>query len=455
MSVINRRDFLKAAGAGAALGVSPLAGFGQTVGSAASLSNYRALVCIYLFGGNDSFNMVVPRSVAKYNAYAASRQNLAVPRDSLLRITPLNSDGVNYGLHPALPELRNLFRNGNAAFINNVGTLVQPVTKEKYLDDAVNIPPQLFSHNSQQDQWQTLKGLAVSRTGWGGRIADMFRDDLAGQRFPTNISLHGDQLMLTANATTPYVMGLDGPAKLVAFNGTFRQPQTYYQQQLREAYERVLAGSHKSVYGRAFAESQQRALQSYETIRSAIADAEPVAVQFSSSDLGRQLRTVANLISAREQLQMKRQIFFVGAGGFDTHDYQNEFQPQLYADLSKCLGDFYLALQQLGVADSVTAFTQSDFGRTLTSNGDGTDHGWGGIQVVVGGAVDGSKFFGTYPELSMGGPDEVSGGRLIPTTSADQYVATLSKWLGVPAAGIEQIVPNIGNFAQRDLGFMG
>ncbi len=448
MNAINRREFLKIAGAGAALGASPLSGFTQDAGSLPDLSDYRALVCIYLFGGNDSFNMVIPRSTAEYNAYARSRQNMAVPRDSLLAISPSNPDGASYGMHPSLVELRSLFRNGLAAVVNNIGPLIEPVSKEQYLNRTAGLPPQLFSHNSQTDQWQTLQGQQAFTTGWAGRIADLFRDELAGQRFPTNISVHGNQLMLSANSTIPYVLGPDGPAEFVAFEGAG------YQQQLRQAYERILAGQHKSIYERGFAESQQRAFQSAEVIESAIANSQPVTVEFSDSDLGRQLRTVAKLISARNQLQMKRQIFFVGISRFDTHDDQIAVQPGLFADISKSLLNFYQAMVRLGVSDKVVAFTQSDFGRTLTSNGDGTDHGWGGIQFVVGDAVQGGRFFGTYPELWMGGPDEVSGGRLIPTTSADQYVATLSKWFGVPDASIAQIAPNIGNFGQRDLGFL-
>jgi uncharacterized protein (DUF1501 family) len=240
-----------------------------------------------------------------------------------------------------------------------------------------------------------------------------------------------------------YVMGPRGPAKFFGLEGD-----------LHQSYERVLAAQQRSLYEQSIAEVQQHALQRIDIVNSAIENSQSVTVQFSGTQLGNQLRTVAQLISARDELQMKRQIFFVGMGGFDTHDNQNEEQPNLFADLSKSISDFYLATQELGVADSVTTFTESDFGRTLTSNGDGTDHGWGGIHLVTGGSVQGQKFYGNYPDLSMGGPDEVSGGRIIPTLSADQYVATLSKWFGIADADLEQITPNIGNFVARDLGFL-
>jgi uncharacterized protein (DUF1501 family) len=450
MSVINRRELLKLAGTGVAFGASPLSSLAQTGGSAQAISDYRALVCIYLVGGNDSFNMVIPSSSAEYNTYAASRQNMAVPRNVLLPISPSNSDGVQYGLHPSMPELQNMFELGHTAFITNVGPLLQPVTKEQYLNESADIPPQLFSHNSQSDQWQSLQGLGSSDTGWAGRMSDLIRQDVAGQRLPTNISLSGNQLMLSANRTIPYVIGPRGPAKFVGLDGSISN----YQHELHQTYERLLADGQDSVYEESFKGAKRRALQTIDMAEAAIANAQPVTVPFAATSLGNQLRTVAQLISAREELQMRRQIFFVGVDGFDTHDDQVEVQPGLFADLSRSINDFYLATQELGVADSVTTFTESDFGRTLTSNGDGTDHGWGGIHLVTGGAVQGRKLYGRYPELSMGGPDEVSGGRLIPTTSADQYIASLSKWFGVADVNLDQITPNIGNFVERDLGFL-
>jgi uncharacterized protein (DUF1501 family) len=450
MSVLNRRDFLKVTGAGAAFGLSPMASLGQVVNSTQPFSDYRALVCIYLFGGNDSFNMVVPRSTAEYNAYTASRQNMAIAHEDLLPVSPLNSDGLQYGLHPSMPELQTLFTGGESAVVTNVGPLLSPVTKDAYLNESAETPPQLFSHNSQSDQWQSLQGLDASATGWAGRISDLVSDSVADQRLPTNISLSGNQLLLSANGEAPYVMGRSGPEPIVGMLET-RNP---YTPEVLRAYKSLLASGQSSVYERAFADVQQRAIQTYDMVNTAINNSQPVGVQFSGSQLGVQLQTVAKLISAKDELQMKRQIFFVGIGGFDTHDKQNEYQPGLLADLSRSISDFSLAMRELGVADRVTSFTESEFGRTLTSNGDGTDHGWGGIQLVTGGAVQGGQFYGDYPALEMDGPDEVSGGRLIPTLSADQYVATLSKWFGVADADLGGIAPNIGNFVEKDLGFM-
>jgi uncharacterized protein (DUF1501 family) len=450
MSLFNRRTFLKAAGTGAAFGLSPLATLAQASGSAQPFSDYRALVCIYLFGGNDSFNMVIPSSTAEYNAYAASRQNMAVPRDDLLPVSPLNSDGVQYGLHPSMPELQNLFADGHSAVVTNVGPLLRPVTKEAYSNESVDIPPQLFSHNSQSDQWQSLQGFNASSTGWAGRISDLFADATTDQLLPTNVSLNGNQLLQSAYRSASYVIGHKGPAKFFGMDPAYNT----YQTAVRHSYKSLLASRQSSVYERAFADVHQRSIKTYDMVVAAMANAQQVSVTFSGSSLSVQLQTVARLISARDKLQMKRQIFFVGIGGFDTHDDQNENQPGLFADLSRSISDFNAAMQELGVTENVTTFTESDFGRTLTSNGDGTDHGWGGIQLVTGGAVQGRRLYGDYPELSMGGPDEVSGGRLIPKLSADQYVATLSKWFGVADENLSQVAPNIGNFDEKNLGFL-
>jgi uncharacterized protein (DUF1501 family) len=291
--------------------------------------------------------------------------------------------------------------------------------------------------------------LDSSNTGWAGRISDLFSASTVDQRLPTNMSLKGNQLLLSANGAASYVVGPKGPSGFLGMG-----KDVYYQRDVLQAYENLLASGQRSVYEGAFADAQLRAIQKNEMVETAITNSQQVTVPFSASSLSVQLQTVAKLISARDELQMKRQIFFVGIGGFDTHDKQNEYQPGLFADLSRSISDFNSAMQELGVADSVTSFTESDFGRTLTSNGDGTDHGWGGIQLVTGGAVQGNQFYGSYPELSMGGPDEVSGGRLIPKLSADQYVATLSKWFGVADADLGGIAPNIGNFVEKDLGFM-
>jgi len=450
MKPFNRREFLKASGAAATLAATPGLAYSQVVGGVGPFADYRALVCVFLFGGNDSFNMLVPRSSAEYDVYAGSRQNLAIPREDLLPITAATPDGSLYGLHPSMAGLQGLFGQGRAAFVTNVGPLIEPVTRETFFDGSATLPPQLFSHNDQQDQWNSLRGNAPSKTGWAGRMADLIRTGVAGQRMATNASLFGANLLQSAEATVAYVMGPQGP---VQFEGFSSDPGSVLYEQ-RQAFLRVLAADYGSVYERAFAEVQSRAIEAADTVTAAIESAPNLATPFPQSQLGTQLQTVARLIAVRDELEMQRQIFFVAAGGFDSHDNQNEDQPGLLGGVSDAIAAFYAATAELGVAEQVTTFTQSDFGRTLTSNGDGTDHAWGGNQVVVGGAVRGGDLYGRYPLLAIDGEDDVGGGRMIPSTSADQYAATLARWFGIPEDDLGVVAPHIDNFAVRDLGFM-
>jgi len=452
MKFLNRRDFLRSSGAAAVLAATPGLAYSQVVGGAAPFNDYRALVCVFLHGGNDSFNMLVPRSTAEYNVYAQARQNLAVAQADLLPITPVMSDGVDYGLHPSMSGLKRLFDGGAAGFVTNVGPLIEPTTKDQYFNRSVLLPPQLFSHNDQQDQWQSLKGNTQSKTGWAGRMADLIRNAVAGQQMATNASLFGNNVFQSADQSIPYIMGPDGPQQFIGFSTD--PNEILFEQRL--AVERVLNAGYNSIYERSFAAIQKRAISAADAVTAALDDPNlpPLNTMFPASQLGIQLQTVAKLIAARDTLQMERQIFFVGIGGFDSHDDQIQNQPGLLGGISEGLTAFYDATVELGVSDSVTAFTQSDFGRTLTSNGDGTDHAWGGNQIIVGDAVLGQRIYGTYPLLQIGGPDDVSGGRMIPTMSADQYAATLAKWFGIDDLDLDVVAPNINNFATRDLGFM-
>ena len=435
--------------AAAAFAATPGAAFAQSAGFVAPFSDYRALVCVFLFGGNDSWNMLVPAGGAEYNAYAASRQNLAVDAATLLPINPLTPDGASYGLHPSMPGVQSLFEDdGAAAFVANVGPLLRPTSKAEVLAGAANLPPQLFSHNDQQDQWHSLKGVGTSRTGWAGRVADLIRGGVAEQRMATNVSLFGATLFQSADETTAYVMGPSGP---VAFEG-FGSEGILLEQ--RRAFERVIAANYNSVYERAFAAVQRRAVAAADEVGAALEAAPALATAFPVSLLGQQLETVARLIAVRDELAMQRQVFFVAAGGFDSHDNQNEDQPGLLGGVSEAIRAFYDATVELGVAEQVTAFTQSDFARTLTSNGDGTDHAWGGVQLVVGGAVRGREIYGSYPVLEIDGDVDVGGGRMIPGIAADQYAATLARWFGVDDADLDLVAPNLANFAIRDLGFL-
>ena len=455
MKRFNRREFLTTTGAAAAtaaIGSYPSAAFSQVIGTTAPFPDYKALVCVFLHGGNDSFNMLIPRSNAEYNIYAASRQNMAVAQQDLLAINPVTADGTDYGLHPSMPGLQGLFENGSAAIISNIGPLIQPTTKTDIFNGSATLPPQLFSHNDQQDQWNSLKGATVSKTGWAGRIADLIRMNVADQQIATNISLSGNALLQSAEETIAYVIGSNGPLGFQGFSNSGDPNDIFYQQRL--AFERVLNASYDTVSERGFADVQRRAVATADLVNDALDSAPALTTLFPQTPLGAQLQTVARLIAVKDTFAMQRQVFFVGIGGFDSHDDQVLNQPGLLGGVSEAMTAFYNATVEIGMADSVTSFTQSDFGRTLTSNGDGTDHAWGGNQLIIGDAVLGRDIYGTFPSLALDGADDVGGGRLIPTTSADQYAATLANWFGIPDADLDIIAPNIDNFAVRDLGFL-
>lgn len=442
---MQRREFIRQAAASTLL----LAG-GPFAGNArAELTGYRSLVCVFLLGGNDSFNLLVPRSAAEYAVYAQARQNLAIPRASLLPISPLTTDGASYGLHPAATGLRDLFATGEAAFVANLGSLIQPTSRQEAIEQSVPLPPQLFSHNDQQDQWQTIRGRRDLTTGWAGRTADLLEDALTDQLMPMNASLLGNLPWHAAASALPYSMGPTGAVEYLLL--ALGVPNAARR---RQAFEALLAASQSSVYGRAFSAVNQRSLLYGDRVISAIAGAPPIATPFPTDDLGGQLQIVARLIASRDVLNMRRQVFIVAIGGFDTHDDQNELQPGLFAKVSNTLAAFSAAMNELGVASDVTAFTMSDFGRTLTSNGDGTDHGWGSHQVVVGGAVRGGDIYGTMPSLEIDGPDDIGGGRIVPRSSVDQYAATLLRWFGLTEGQIDLAAPGISAFTLRDLGFL-
>jgi len=471
-----RRTFVKALSAGGlayAIGRTTGTTFGQVSG-VGGFGDYKALVCLFLFGGNDSWNMLVPTSPAEYNAYARSRgggtsSSLAIEKAALLPITPQGySPGDHtFGLHPRMAEIRDLFAAGRVAFLPNVGPLIRPTTKSQFREAmAVNheLPPQLFSHNDQQDQWHSLRGKFLLTTGWGGRVADLLASRTAAQQMPLNVSLFGQSLFQAATTVDPYVMGMKG---VNTFQGLVfdkqRDPYGYeYNFGRRQSVDGIVAGTLSSRqnthYHRGYARVQERALRYADRINAALMEAYKFKALPDSgatlSNLSIQLRTVARMISQRAKLSMSRQIFFVAVGGFDTHDHQVVDQPKLLEDVSKSIKAFIDAINEIGLGEQVTLFTQSDFGRTLTSNGDGSDHGWGGVQMVIGGGVRGGRLYGQYPLLEMNGPLEIGGGNLIPTISADQYAATLATWFGVSASDLPAVAPNVVNFSSRNLGFM-
>ena len=461
MIKLKRRDFLKMALA-TATGMMPVlslpAGIGQAR-AATFAGGYKALVCVYLAGGNDAFNMFIPQSTSEYNAYAAARLNLAVPQNQILPVIPATySDGANYGFHPNMPELHELFNQAKLATIANVGALIRPITKTEYESATVDVPAQLFSHNDQTDLWMTGHANGTTGQGWAGRMMDLFYPGAVSAPIPSpNISIAGNNLWQVGNDIRAYEVHPGGVESLYFpwHAGPVRLDQAY-----QNVYELSLSTNSSNKMVKAHALIQQRQIQYSDILKTALSNAPDFTRPFGTESLHEQLEMVAKLIAVKDDLDtnIMRQVFFVQLDGWDTHAAQNadvpSGHPSLLGQLSQALDVFYAALVELGLENQVTTFTASEFGRSLTPNGDGTDHGWGSHSLVMGGAVAGNDIYGAMPELSTNSGDAVESGRIIPTTSVDQYGATLAHWFGIEPSELSELFPNLGNFSSTDIGFM-
>ena len=409
--------------------------------------DYKALVCIFLHGGNDSFNMLIPRDNLDYQRYNNVRQNLAIPQSDLLNINPASSTPYNLAIPDFMAPMQQLFNQGNLAFIANTGPLLQPVTKIQIQQNDSLLPPQLFSHNDQQKHWQTAWPEQQSLTGWAGRMADLIMD--TQNPLSMNLSINGTNLLQTGTNSLPYSLDANGVETFSALNPNenWNAERVAVFQQLISAEKHLLGQAHNAIY--------TRAQSNIDIVANAINSVDSPAVNYPENQLADQLKMVATLASSQKLLAQPRQIFFVSMGGFDTHDNQVTDQPRLLKNLSDALFAFNDDLNTRGLANNVTAFTMSDFGRTLTSNGDGTDHGWGGHQIIMGGAVKGGDIYGAMPDdFTLNSSDDFGDGRIIPTTSVDEYAATLAKWFGLSTSEINAVFPNLSRFEHSDLGFM-
>jgi uncharacterized protein (DUF1501 family) len=418
-------------------------------------ADYKALVCLFLYGGNDSNNLLVPTDNAGYQLYATDRTVLALAQSILLPISPKTySDGRTWGLHPSLPELQQLFSQGSLALLANTGTLVQPVTLAQYNAGTVALPPQLFSHANQQVQWQSSVPDQPFTTGWGGRLADIVNGLNANPRISMSVSVAGENSFQVANTVSQFAVNPTGAVVLSGMSGSavantrFAAQQNILNQQEQNLFEAAFGGTTTS----AIADSQ--------LLNSILAAAPKLTTVFPTSGIASQLQMIAQMIAAAPQLGLTRQIFFASLGGFDLHSDQLTAHASLFSQLSQGLSAFNAATVELGVQDQVTTFTASDFSRTFNTNGtsDGTagsDHGWGSHHLIMGGAVKGGDIYGQVPLLELGGPEDTGRGRWIPTTSVDEYAATLATWFGVSAANLRVVLPNIGRFAASNLGFLG
>lgn len=433
---------------------------------------YKALVCLFMYGGNDANNMLVPYDQTSYDAYSSERSIIALPREQLLPLTLTGGDGREFAMHPNMALLQSVMNEGKAAFLANVGTLVAPITRAEYRSGGGAVPPYLFSHNDQQVQWQTSVPDSPKKVGWGGRVADLLDALNAGSQFSMNISIGGGNFFQVGNQTLVYPMTTNGTRGLDSYttqNTAGNAPRYQKYQGMNEA----LGLSYSHLFENEYAAVTKRAIDKDLLMKATLAatpryDRDPTAQRPTDvnlfpnarsgtnlTNIGSQLQMILRLISAQSALSMKRQIFFCSLGGFDTHDNELVDHGALMKTVSDAVHDFYRATVTLGVADKVTLFTASDFNRTYNSNGKGTDHAWGSHHFVVGGSVLGGKVYGSMPIPRSGGPDDTGDrGSWIPTTSTDEFAATLARWFGVSDASMPLVLPNIGRFAHPNLGFM-
>ena len=496
MNIINRRSFLSRT-LTTALSTSAVAntlfhlrGIGSALAAGGgNISGYKGLVCLFLKGGNDSNNTIIPITGPNRTAYDAARGILAVPTSSLAAtgITPTTySDGSTYAFHHKLPKMRQLFSAGDCAVVANVGTLVAPVTKTEYQNRTVATPPQLFSHSDQQVQWQSSVPDKPFTTGWGGRLGDLLNSwntDL-GAQISISMTLAGANSFQVGSSTVQYAVTTGGSVSYYGYGTTYANafkagatqadklapdPSDYStspEGKRMAAFQTIMNAGRTNLLERGIAATQKRAYEKDILLASAISGVTLNTV-FPTTGTGQQLQMIAKLIAARNTLCQKRQIFYAELGSFDTHDNQTSAgaggHEALLTEMDDAVKAFYDAMVEIGVTNDVCLFTSSDFSRTLTPNKadatGGSDHAWGGQALVVGGPVAGNNIYGTIPNLTVGGPSDVdttnARGRYIPTTSVDEYAATIAKWFGVGSTEMSTVFPNLSRFAHPDLGFMG
>ena len=444
---VNRRTFIKSASLAAAGSAAGLRPFGALNALAQSASGYKALVCVFLYGGNDANNTLIQFDTNGYANYSSVRGPLALPQSQLLQL----STAPDFALNPNLPDIQALFNSNAAAIVTNVGTLIEPTNRTQYLAGQT-VPSNLFSHPDQQLEWQNAAQSGATQTGWAGRIADTLNVTYnANASIPMITSVAGDTLFCNGASSTPVSVS---PGNLGAGQCSEGTTECAARQATAQALVGFSSGltlvqADNSITTNAYAYAK--------TLSDAVQSITPLQTVFPANNpLAAQLQQIAQIIQVRSALGVNRQIFFAGIGNFDTHSDQLPLQGALLAAISPALAAFYQATQELGVQNSVTAFTMSDFSRTFQPNSNtGSDHAWGSHHIVIGGAVKGGQMYGTFPTLALGGPDDSgSNGRWVPSTASIQYASTLAQWFGVSAAQLPTIFPNIGSFPNANLGFV-
>jgi len=447
----SRRTFLKQATALGLTGVAaPLALNLSAMSEAAaqSASDYKAIVCVFLYGGNDPYNTLIPYDADRFARYAALRTDIGLARDALagtaLRPKTPHASG-EYALAPSLAALKPLFDAGQLAVQLNTGPLIQPTTKAQYIAASVPLPPKLFSHNDQQAYWQAL-AQEGSATGWGGRLSDLFAANNGASTF-TAVTAGGSTQLLAGRHVGAYRVTPQGSTRIELLGRDL-----YGSPECTALLRELTTASRTHLLEHQLAQTVTRSIKA-DTQLSAALDGVKAPGAFESP-LARQLEIVARMIAARDKLSVKRQVFFVSQNGYDNHDGLRTIHPALLQELGDAMAVFQGSLGTLGVADQVTTFTASEFGRTITSNGNGSDHGWGGHHFIMGGAVRGGRFYGEHPELNIEGPGFVDHGRMLPSTSVEQLASTLGAWFGASASDLETVFPNLKGFSDKRLAFI-
>lgn len=470
---LSRRHFLSAASglaatataqqfsAPLAMGLAGMAALASQQAQAADTAGYKAVVCLFMAGGSDMNNWVVPIDATGYAEYATARRELAWPAARLTPITAATqAAGRRFAMPTDLAPLQRLYEAGQAAVVANVGTLERPVTKADVLAGR-NLPAKLYSHNDQQSTWQSLSPEGA-RSGWGGRMGDVLMSANQQPVF-TAISASGNAVFLSGSTVTQYQVGLDGPVAARALGSTW----VHGSSTAGAVLKRTLAANGDTALQAEYTRVMQRGIGADEMLRGALAATNvpaipttPIALgnggvtSLDKEGLAKQLRMVARMIGAGQKMGMRRQVFMVSMGGFDTHNNQMRDQPSLMARVAYSTEYFMQAMAALGLQNNVLLFSASDFGRALASNGDGCDHGWGSHHFVAGGAVKGRQIVGRFPTTALGTADDVGSGRLLPSTSVTQMAAELAGWMGVSATEMPYVLPNVGNFAAGAVDFL-
>jgi len=447
---LQRASALSLAGSAAPWAIN-LAAMGEAAAASAP-ADYKALVCVFLYGGNDYGNTLVPYDATSYAKYQAMRPTLAYAQSALaptLLVPSASLGGRQYALAPELAPLLSSFNAGKLGVMLNVGPLVQLTTKAQYSNASVPLPPKLFSHNDQQSVWQSSAPEGAA-SGWGGRMGDLFVAGNGNAAF-TCVNVSGNAVFLSGSSAVQYQVSTTGP---VAFSGI--AAPLFGSTACSTALQSLVTAPRTHLFENEYSRVAKRSIDAGAVLTAALAGAPALTTPFPAGNaLADQLRFVARMISTAATTNTKRQVFFVSIGGFDTHDGLAAVHPGLLTTVASAMDSFYQATIELGVASQVTAFTASDFGRTLTAD-DGSDHGWGSMHFMLGGAVRGGRFYGAPPVVDNGGPDDVGQGRLLPSTSVDQYAATLGKWFGISDNDMLTVLPNLANYdvSQRNLGFV-